>query len=191
MKLNLLIYLFVAIGSSLSLGATFSISGNSEFVAVGNPSSLKIHGQGENGLTGNLKEVNDTIEGDIKFNMDSLTTGVELRDHHMKEKYLETKTFPNASLVINKLKLPPNLQIDGFKSQNQSFVGQLTLHGITHPITGIIDLSTSSGITKGDGEFELKLSDYKIDVPSYLGITVADRVSVKVHLQAKKASGSI
>jgi polyisoprenoid-binding protein YceI len=190
MKLNILIGLLIATGSSVTFGGTLSISGDSEFIAVGKPSALKIHGQSNGGLSGILNLNNNTVEGHVKFKIDSLVTGVELRDRHMKEKYLEIKTFPDAQLTIEKVKLPSNPETDGFKSTDLPFIGQLTLHGVTHSITGSIDLSTSLGVTKGDGKFDLKLSDFKIDVPSYLGITVADTVTVKVHLKAKRVSGS-
>lgn len=185
-----LIYVLIAMFSSHSYGTTLGVTGSSEFVAVGKPSALKIHGQSKDGLSGNLSLDNNTIAGTILFSVEKLDTGVELRDHHMKEKYLETKTFPDAKLVIDKLKLDSNPLSPGFKSSDLPFAGQLTLHGVTHSISGTIDLNTSSGITKGEGKFDLKLSDYKIDVPSYLGITVADTVSVKVHLESKKATGS-
>jgi polyisoprenoid-binding protein YceI len=181
-----LICILMAMLSSTSFGATLAVTGSSEFVAVGKPSALKIHGQSKDGLSGSLSLDGTSVAGTIIFAVEKLDTGVELRDHHMKEKYLETKTFPDAKLEIDKLKLAANPQTDGFKSADLPFAGQLTLHGVTHPITGTIDLNTSSGITKGEGKFEVKLSDYKIDVPSYLGITVADTVSVKVHLEAKK-----
>jgi len=186
MKGALLFCIFV--GASSVFAGSLSISGSSEFVAVGKPSALKIHGQSADGLSGILTLNNNIIQGELEFSVDSLVTGVELRDHHMKEKYLETKTFPKAKLSIDKLQLASDPQVDGFKTNGLSFTGQLTLHGITRPVTGTIDLNTSSGVTKGEGKFDLKLSDYKIDVPSYLGITVADTVSVKVHLEAKKGA---
>lgn len=189
MRLQFLIYILTTALTYAAFGATLGVSGSSEFIAVGKPSALKIHGQSDGGLTGTLTLVNNTVDGNIKFKVDNLVTGVEQRDRHMKEKYLETKTFPEAKVTVDKLQLASNPIVDGFKIDGVAFAGQLTLHGISHPITGTIDLNTSSGITKGEGQFEIKLSDYKIDVPSYLGITVADTVTVKIHLEAKKAGG--
>jgi polyisoprenoid-binding protein YceI len=185
-------FVLIILGSQTSSASTLSVSGDSEFVAVGRPSAMKIHGQGA-GLSGTLTVDDNSASGNVKFALDQFSTGVELRDHHMKEKYLEIQKYPTASLALDKIKLASNLESGALKEgkiDKLAFTGHLNLHGITHPVTGTIDLNTSAGVTKGDGQFEIKISDYNINVPTYLGITVADTVEIRVHLEAKKANGS-
>lgn len=177
--------LFILGTAHLALATTLSATGSSEFVAVGKPSALKIKGQGA-GLAGDLKLEGKSVSGTFTFDMDKFVTGIDLRDHHMKEKYLEVPKYPKATFSLETLALPSNPGTDGFKKDGVPFTGKLTLHGVTLPVSGTIDIATASGVTQGDGQFEIKISDFKIDVPKYLGITVADSVQVKVHIVAKE-----
>lgn len=63
--------------------------------------------------------------------------------------------------------------------KDANFTGQLTLHGVTKPVTGKVNMSDEKEIEAG---FKIKLSEYKIDIPKYLGITVADEVEVTVKI---------
>lgn len=104
-------YLFIA-GVFLSTAAqaapSISVELNAEkspvgFTAVGRPSALKIKGEGAK-ATGALKSAGDSLEGEISANLDVFQTGISLRDHHMKEKYLETGK-PGFSSAVLKLSL--------------------------------------------------------------------------------------
>ena len=44
------------------------------------------------------------ISGMAKVDLNKLDSGIELRDEHLKEKYLHTKKFPDAMILINKQK---------------------------------------------------------------------------------------
>jgi polyisoprenoid-binding protein YceI len=129
---------------------------------------------------------NQTVSGSMVFPLTELNSGVSLRDKHMKEEYLETPKFPEAKLVIKELKLSGNPEKDGFEAKGFTFTGDFTVHGVTKPLTGTIDLKTANGETTGDANFDIKMSQYGFREAKWLGMSVNDDVQVKAHLQAKK-----
>lgn len=75
------------------------------FVAKGRPALIAIKGTGD-GATGSLNEMNGTITGEIQFQLKSLKTGIDLRDSHLKDKYLEVEKFPIATSDEETLQFP-------------------------------------------------------------------------------------
>jgi polyisoprenoid-binding protein YceI len=151
--------------------------GKVEFEAIGKPSMLKIKGIGE-GAVADLKVNAQIVSGEIQFDMKSLQTGIDLRDEHMKTKYLQVEQHPHAILQIKDLQLPANWSIKNAALKEQEFKGVMTLHGQQKEISG--KFSIKSNKLDGTAEFEIKLSDFKVEIPQYLGVKVADIVKVKV-----------
>jgi len=152
------------------------------FLAVGRPSAIKIRGRIKDGsqhpLTGQLKFSENTVLGEAQFRLNCFDTGIGLRNRHMKEKYLETDKFSHAKIQIKTLSLP-----EGFSGEDIPFSGSLTLHGVTKPIKGKVEIERDSEEVEMQFSFKLKIDDYAIDIPSYLGIKVADEVTVGVEIQ--------
>lgn len=181
MKTVLLIAaLFVA--GDFALAANVNVTKNQvEFLAVGKPSAIKIRGQGQS-LKNQLQWSGGKLSGSFHFDLDSLNTGIELRDKHMKEKYLETGKFKTAELQLQPVDLPKELCTSGAGNQHLPFAGTLKLHGIEKPVKGELDLQGGKGQGSATAQFDLNLSDYQIEIPAYMGIKVADRVENKVVL---------
>ena len=173
----------VLIYSSLSF-ASSSIhldQGNIEFIAIGKPTALKIHGKGE-AAKGTLKLEGNALSGKLDFDLDSLDTGLKLRNEHMKKKYLETDKFKQASLTLYPLKLPDSFKVSDAKQENIPFQGTLLLHGVLKTMNGLALIEKSSGKLSIRSTFGLKLTDYSIAIPSFAGVTVAEDVDVLVQL---------
>jgi polyisoprenoid-binding protein YceI len=119
----------------------------------------------------------------VQVPLENLTTGIALRDRHMKEKYLETTKFPNAELKISRgeLKLPS----DGSKVEAQAN-GVLILHGREKPVSFSYRVQRSGGVYEVSGTLPLNMNEYGISVPSYLGITVKPQIEVLVEFRAKE-----
>jgi polyisoprenoid-binding protein YceI len=156
--------------------------GSVGFLATGQPSALKIHGTSTGAPTASLKLEGSQLKGDISFDLEKLDTGIELRTHHMKEKYLNVKDFPQAKLSL--IDAPVDTGFAGSLSNGgeKAFKGKLSLHGKEHEVNGTY--TAAAGVIKA--KFPLTLADYGIDVPKYLGITVANTVDVNVDLPVKK-----
>lgn len=153
-----------------------------EFLAVGNPSALKIHGRskGDNTVSGKLSLNADQLTGKVDVAVESFDTGIDTRNHHMKEKYLEVAKFPKSELAITDLKLPSAGDV---KATALPFKGNLTLHGVTKPVTGTADVVKSGKDLTLKVEFKLNTDDYNITTPSFMGITMAREVTVDANVE--------
>ncbi len=167
---------YAAVASSLVANA-----GEVKFTAIGKPGFLKIHGQSKGDFPkGEIQILNGQASGDFEFNLKNLDTGIELRNEHMKEKYLEIGKFPTAKLKIE----PIAVSEEELKSDfSKKFQGQLLLHGVTKGVSGNFDYQakTKNVVAK----FNLKVSDFNIAVPQYLGVTVSENVETEVLVKLK------
>ena len=150
-----------------------------QFEAIGRPSMIKIKGVG-NALASSINLNQNSLSGVIAFSLTSLKTGIDLRDEHMKEKYLQVKKYPYAKLTINQLSLPASWSLKNPKVSSLPFKAQLQLHGVTKDVTGSFVIEDEK--LKTNAEFEINLSDFGIEIPSYLGVKVADVVKINVML---------
>lgn len=165
-----LIVLF-ALSLNISFAATYELKPTSEavsFHAKGRPSFIAINGAGS-GLMGVIHHQGEEIKGELELDLSTLTTGIELRDDHLKNKYLNVAEFPKAKLVLSE-----GTKTDGDKFQ---FKGVLSLRGEKRTIEGTGSLLKD----RLTAEFALNLSDFKIEIPSFQGITVAEKVIIKVN----------
>jgi polyisoprenoid-binding protein YceI len=127
------------------------------------------------GVTPELSVADDGANLVIVVQLTNLSTGIGLRDQHMKEKYLETGKYPSTTLVIprNALKTPST----GDKIE-ADVRGTLQLHGQTRPVTVHYDAKADGAMLMAHGALRLNMNDYGISVPSYLGVTVKPDVDV-------------
>jgi polyisoprenoid-binding protein YceI len=155
--------------------------GTVEFDALGRPAMLKIHGVGT-GAEGALAIEQGKVTGELSFDLNSLETGISLRNKHMKEKYLKTGEHPKAVLHLD-----PVAGLSAWNSssdlRNVPFTGMLSLSGSTKSVSGTVSVTPASGKSLVEARFELKLTDFGIELPSFAGVTVADRVQVQVRMQ--------
>ena len=188
--MKLFLIAFTILSASFSFAAEkYNLSQQSstvEFQAVGKPSMLKINGTGGK-LIGNIEIELNHILGEFKVVLSDLTTGIELRDKHMKEKYLEVSKFPEASFNISKIALPTNFLTERKVFSAVPFEGKMKIKNMEKDIAGTADVDTTD-ITqiKVSTEFKTGISQYQIDIPTYLGIKVADEVIIKTSMNLKK-----
>jgi polyisoprenoid-binding protein YceI len=170
--------LFALAGLSLSSpfaarASTFvfkSDQGSVSFLAVGRPAFLKIRGEAD-GVRGELKSTDSQLHGRLSFRLDRLKTGIDLRDEHMHERYLETPKFPEATLEISHQEIP----LEGQSSI--PIKGSLTIKNVTLPAVGSVQRLSAQ---KMQARLKVNLRDYPIGVPSFQGITVANEVEIEI-----------
>lgn len=149
--------------------ATFhQVEAGVEFHAVGSPGFLKIDGKGGKAV-GTVTVNGGVATGHFQLALDDFKTGIGLRDRHMREKYLETSKWKDAFFDLDAWKVT---------STSSQFSGKLTLKGKVEPVFGTAVL-TKDGILRA--EFEIDLADFPIGVPSHLGVTLAETVTVTVN----------
>lgn len=114
-------------------------------------------------IKGAAKKAGDGISAEnIIVDANSLKTGIELRDKHMKERLLTDK-FPTIKLL-------------SAKGTSGKGTGVVEIMGKKQNVTGTYKVSGNSLIA----EFPIKLSPLDIKGVRYMGVGVKDEVLVKV-----------
>lgn len=119
--------------------------------------------------SGRIKgSIQKTTEGfqakKLSIKVDSLKTGIELRDKHLKEK-LQANTHPSISLY--------NVQ-----AKNGKGVGTLKMRGVKKKIS--FKYINDSGKIKA--KFDLNLTDFGIDGINYMGVGVKNNIKIEALL---------
>jgi polyisoprenoid-binding protein YceI len=138
-------------------------------------------------LTGDLAVGGDsqTVQGAVTVDLQSLETGIGLRDRHLKDTYLEVSKGPEfAEARLQDIRVD---RLDG----NTPFRGVLTLHGQKREVTGTAQIKPKGNGYRMEATFPVKVSDFQIPEPTYLGVGVADEVIVRVNLNAVPAATAV
>lgn len=194
LKLNnlFLLLLFIITHHSFAIESNYQIKKNNgtvKFFAIGNPSAIRINGVGtapEGNLIIDSNDKATLIKGNFEFDLTSLNTGIDMRDSHMKENYLEVAKFPNSKLVIDPIQINENISKASF-SKTSEFKGKLFLHGEEKPIVGSTEIVSKNDQYIVFAKFKIKSSDFKIEVPSFAGITMGDEVDIEVEFNLQKS----
>jgi len=117
----------------------------------------------------------------ITVPLGQLSTGISLRDKHMREKYLQVDKYPNAQLDVDRSSL---VFPDDGSSVTKTVPGKLTLHGRTSPASFRYSAVRDGDVYRVAGAMVVLLSRHGIEQPSFMGITVKDEVSVRVRFEA-------
>jgi polyisoprenoid-binding protein YceI len=170
MKNYLIAFLFFLTSSTIALAGTYGFTKSNNTVnwkAVSNPGFFRINGEG-GAAEGTLTATAGKVSGTVSVALDAYKTGSDLRDEHMKTKFLVTSTNPKATLELKDQ--PFTEGADG------KMTGYLTLKGVTKPVA--IDFKVAGKSVSA--KFKVNLKDYPLGVPSWLGATMADVVDVTV-----------
>lgn len=162
-------------------GSVSVTNGKVEFLAIGKPSAIKIRGKGEK-LESKMQVAGKTLTGQFIFDLSSLDTGIDTRNEHMKEKYLETGKFKTSELTLKSLALGKDICKEDAKIEKSPFEGTLKLHGVEKPVTGEFDVTASKGAGHSQVRFSISITDFNIDIPTYMGIKVTDKVENTIEL---------
>jgi polyisoprenoid-binding protein YceI len=120
---------------------------------------------------------------DVSIDLASLDTGISLRNHEMRNRYLETQKFPNATFksvsVAAQDAIPTSQPVD------LKITGDFTLHGVTKrmtlPARVVLLADNRVHITS---QFNVHMPDFDIHVPKNILVTVDDMIPVRLDLWA-------
>jgi len=160
-----------------------------EFLAIGKPSALKIRGT-KGKPEGQLMIDGEAVKGELLLTLSDFETGIGLRDKHMKEKYLEVEKegFRQAKLRIKTLSLPKEFW-QSPRPQTSAFKGILFLHGVEKEIEGALEIAEAAkDALNGVAKFTILLPDFGISIPSFSGITVAEKVDLEIKFKSRVES---
>jgi polyisoprenoid-binding protein YceI len=165
-------FLFQILSSTILLAPVYALELQNTLVvfeAAAKPSFLKIKGETKN-LKHEQKQEASSIVDSFTVDLSTLNTGIELRDEHMKDKYLKTKNHPLAALVFSK----EEKSVLDFQGEKE-LIGTFTLNGKSREVV----VKAKRDKNNLQASFELKLSNFALEVPSWSGVTVTELVKIK------------
>jgi polyisoprenoid-binding protein YceI len=134
-------------------------------------------------FTGESKQLSGLVDLennllDFYVDLNTIQTGIGLRDRHMRENYLETKKYPFAEFT-GKMKSVPELQ-EGQKMEVNA-IGLFKIHGVEKEIEvkGYLTKIKVDQIQL-EANFRVLLSDYKIDIPKVMFYELAEEQEVTI-----------
>ena len=175
----------LAATAALFIAVTTSVVADAKLTRTG-PARVAFHADGPAGMkiVGTTSELDVDDRGAemvIKVPLRNLTTGIALRDHHMRDKYLQVATYPDAVLTVPRsaVRFPA---AKGTSSGDAT--GAMAIHGRTKNVRFHYTIADAGGSYRVAGTTHLNIRDFGIAVPSYLGITVKPDIDVEVEFVA-------
>ena len=144
----------------------------------------------------NVEGVTDEIDGYLYFgdgdftknsqlyfevNLNSLDTGIGLRNRHMRENYLETDKYP---LTYYKGKIVDSTKINDSEFSVTSD-GKISIHGVEKPLTVQAKIYKHDDQFRIKSQFDVKLSDFNIKIPSIMFYKINEDISLKLNFYIK------
>ena len=169
-----------------TIGALDVTAGVAMFVAPTNISAVTVHGK-SNALVAtaviDYQDKNLVVEQvQAKLPIHSLSTGMGLRDSHMRKLVFTASdgTTPDLTFQAGRTECSPAGA--DFVCQVQ---GELSIRGIGRPFIAAFKVrEDGSGRFRSTGEGTIRLSDYGIEPPSQLGVRIAERVQIRLEFTA-------
>lgn len=139
-----------------------------------------------NAMSGELdSRPEGAINGSLQVDLQTLDTGIGLRTRHMRDNYLEVQKGPDyATATLEDIRVE---RLDG----KTAIKGMLRLHGIRRAVTGTAEIRQENGRARVEAQFPVRVSDFQIPKPSYLGVGVRDEVQVKVSMTVLATSNTV
>lgn len=134
-------------------------------------------------LTGQvgMAPASQPLDGDLLVDLQTLETGIGLRDDHLKKKYLEVERGAGYSQARLR-----NIRVDKLSGKTP-FHAVLMLHGQSKEVAGTADIKPEGDGYRLNASFPVRVSEFGIPEPTYLGVGVKDEVVVRVNLAASPA----
>ena len=129
------------------------------------------------------------VDGSVRVDLAALRTGIDLRDRHLRERYLEVGRGDGFSYaVLSSLRL--DLEADPDLAAKGRFAADLLVHGETRRISGEVEIRPTADGVELDVDFPIRISDFGIRRPRHLGVGVRDEVQVEVALRLTRITAA-
>ncbi|WP_353662259.1 YceI family protein [Hydrogenimonas sp. SS33] len=131
------------------------------------------------GLTSRLTMAGmpETIQGSVDISMTVLKSDNAKRDEHMMEA-IEADRFPRATYTFEKV---TKKRGDGYVVE-----GVLTFHGVKRPLKIDARIFNGARTLSFAGHSSFNMSDYGVQPPKLLFLTVRDRIDLAIDVTFKK-----
>lgn len=112
----------------------------------------------------------------VKMQMAEFAFPNKLMQEHFNENYIESEKYPNG-VFSGKINEKIDFNKDG--TYDITATGKLQIHGVTKDRTLKGKLSIVKGLPTLVCEFDVKLVDHKIDIPTIVLAKIAEEIAIK------------
>lgn len=141
-----------------------------------------------------IKEISARFEVDLA----SIKTGIEPRDQHMREQYLETDKYPKIIFTLDRILKASEKKLFDQKSVDVVAEGSFDLHGVQKKqqvnvkVTFLKESQATKARMPGDlirieATIPFKLSDYNVKRPQFVLLKLDDNIKVDIDVFASNA----
>jgi len=117
-------------------------------------------------VTGTMTVAGDEVTGvDVEVDLTTLESDSGTRDGSLRSRGLESDSFPTATFSLTApLALPPGA--DAGERVTAEATGDLTIHGVTQPVTLTVEAELSGSTAAIVGSAPVVLGDFDIEPPT-------------------------
>jgi polyisoprenoid-binding protein YceI len=175
---------------AFAVATTLHADSRTYTIAKGGNNLAEFHAEDTyDSFDGKTSDVTGTIVADpanpaassvqVVINIDSLDTGVSLRNKEMRERYLQTDKFGTATFKSVSVSGPASIAPN--QPAEISVTGDITIHGVTKRMTiPVRVVLIPEGRIHATSNFKIHMPDFGIDVPHTILVTVNDEVPVRL-----------
>lgn len=160
----------------------FEVLNGKDFTVIGTTSAVT------GTIAYNPEEPEKTVIGPIKINARTLKTESSRRDGVIARAILKSETAENEFIVFTPTKLSDvkSSRTEGNNAYTANVTGDLTIAGVTKPVTFAIRATQASAGFYVTGETKINKSDFNISVPSVPFVAkVGEEVTLKIMANVK------
>jgi polyisoprenoid-binding protein YceI len=127
-------------------------------------------------------------QSQVTLDLTSLTSDEDERDSFIKSNTLQVNQFPTATFVPTEIVgLDTPLPTSG--QQTFQLLGQLTVHGVTRPVSWDVNAQFGDASISGDATTGIKITDFGMTIPSVAAVlSLNDALTLELQFAANTHS---
>ena len=123
---------------------------------------------------------------EFTVDISSLRSDQSMRDNTLRDRWLESNTYPIATFVASGMENFPADYVEGSEVTFQ-LVGDITIREITQPVTWDVTATLTDGVISGTAVAPLTMTDFGFDPPNFANLfTIEPDFEVEVEFTAEE-----
>lgn len=135
---------------------------------------------GESAVLAGLLDLNINLV-DFYLDLNTLDTGIGLRDKHMRKNYLETDKYPFAEFTGKLQAIPSSFD----KPIEVTVEGTFKIHGVEREVLIPGSMVKEAGGIRVRAAWELLLQDYQIEIPKVVFYQLSEKQLISIDILLK------
>jgi polyisoprenoid-binding protein YceI len=118
----------------------------------------------------------------FEVDLNTIDTGIGLRNRHMRDNYLETDKFRYASYkgTFNNIK---KISENNYEVEVK---GSMNIHGVTKPLTLKGKIMKNQNGLRIQSQFNISLLDHRIEVPEFMFLKISEIMDLRIDFYMKE-----